>query len=114
VRLIRRQRRPTTPTNAELHIAEVNFADLAQANDRYLRVLGEAVEGDRSSHGWRRRDANGRIAAEAEDFIENGGQLDEATVLAVWEHTSGRVAVQLTASEVEESPITVTVLFLPG
>ena len=104
---------PTTPADDELHIEEVNFADLAQANDRYLRVLGDAVDGGRSSHGWRRRDADGTIAAEAEDYIENDGEFDDAAALAVWQHTSGRVAVQLTASQVGESPITVTVLFLP-
>ena len=105
--------RPPTPADDELHIEEVNFADLAQANDRYLTVLGDAVDGGRSLHGWRRRDADGTIAAEAADYIENGGEFDDAAVLAVWQHTSGRVAVQLTASQVGESPITVTVLFLP-
>jgi hypothetical protein len=106
-------RPPTTPRDDELHIAEVNFADLAQANDRYLRDLGQAVDGGRSSHGWRRRDADRAIVAEAEDFIENGEEFDDAAALAVWRHTSGRVAVQLTASQVGESPITATVLLVP-
>jgi hypothetical protein len=105
-------RPPTTPRDDELHIAEVNFADLTQADDRNLRDLDEAVD-RRSSDGWRRRDPDPAIVAEAEDIIESGREFDDAAVLAVWQHPSGRVAVQLTASEVGDSRITVTVLFVP-